>query len=451
MSNDVDMENMFSIARSIGVTHINVAIDSQNEVDYLIRGNQFDGTISANQMDPNIEQLPSPKTNVDLLPNYCRHSEKTLMTVDWSHDISHVGQCFERGVAAFRLVLSKYAIKCGFDFKFVKNDSVRVIAVCTLREQKRCTWLIHGRVQICNGYFYLKRLNNLHNCGVVVRTGKNSRLNSELVCNVIGDRLRDKLLTRPIDVVFDLQKEYRQNYNPGSYVNLDFKQSIGRFKRFFISFKSCIDEFNHICPLLFLDDIFLKGRFKGNLLAATGKDGNKGLFPLAFAIVDSKTTANWTWFLHHLTNVVSSARTLTFVSDHNAGLLESLPTIFPSAHHAYCLQHIQANLRDKLRWVDNRVHFGLMAKLRECAYAPTEASGKWYWEMTLNVAESFNKWILDVRNYPITRLVDTIRNQIMTMRAERKLLATNWNGLLCPKMESRVRETYSNGCTWVVS
>ncbi|CAL5325745.1 unnamed protein product [Camellia sinensis] len=44
-----------------------------------------------------------------------------------------------------------------------------------------------------------------------------------------------------------------------------------------------------------------------------------------------------------------------------------------------------------------------------------------------------------------------IRNQIMTMRAERKVLATNWNGLLCSKMESRVREAYSTGCTWIVS
>ncbi|XP_028080857.1 uncharacterized protein LOC114282111 [Camellia sinensis] len=171
-------------------------------------------------------------------------------------------------------------------------------------------------------------------------------------------------------------------YNPRNYVNLDFEQSTGRFKGFFISFKSCIDGFNHIRTLLFLDGTFLKERFKGNLLAARGKDGNKGLFPLAFAIVDFETIANWTWFLQHLTKVVSSARTLTFVFDRNAGLLESFPTVFPSAHHAYCLQHLQANLRDKLRWVDNR--------------------GKRYGEMTSNAAESFNKWILDARNYPIT-------------------------------------------------
>ncbi|XP_028071180.1 uncharacterized protein LOC114273569 [Camellia sinensis] len=363
MSTDVDVENMFSLARSFGVTHINVVVDSQNEVDDLIRGKQYGGTIFASQMDPNIEQFSRAETDGDLLPNYCRHSEKTLMTVDWSHGISHVGQCFEGGVAAFRLVLSKYVIECGFDFKFVKNDSMRVMTVCTLREQKWCTWWYADAVM---------------------------------------------------------------QYNPESHVNLGFEQSTGRFKRFFISFKSYIDEFNHVRPLLFLDDIFLKGRFKGNLLAATEKDGNKGLFPLAFIIVNSETTANWTWFLEHLINVVNSAQTLTFVFDRNAGLLESLPTVFLFAHHAYCLQHLQANLRDKLR-------------------------GEWYGEMTSNAAESFNKWILDARNYPITRLVDTIKNQIMTMRADRKLLATNWNDLLCPKMESCVREAYSNGCTWIVS
>ncbi|KAF5932466.1 hypothetical protein HYC85_028637 [Camellia sinensis] len=138
-------------------------------------------------------------------------------------------------------------------------------------------------------------------------------------------------------------------YNPGSYVNLDFEQSTGRFKQFFISFKACIDGFNHIHPLLFLDGTLLKGRFKGNLFAVARKDSNKG-----------------------------TARTLTFISDRNAGLLESLPTVFPSAHHAYCLQHLQANFMDKLRWVDNRVHFGLMAKLRECAYAPIEASFQYH-------------------------------------------------------------------------
>ncbi|KAL7219947.1 hypothetical protein ACSBR2_012913 [Camellia fascicularis] len=87
-------------------------------------------------------------------------------------------------------------------------------------------------------------------------------------------------------------------YNPGSYINLDFDEhNTRRFNRLFISFKASIYGFKHCRPLLFLDGTFLKGRFKRHLLAAIAKDRNQGLFPVAFAIVDSKNAQNWAWFL----------------------------------------------------------------------------------------------------------------------------------------------------------
>ncbi|KAL7212462.1 hypothetical protein ACSBR2_015200 [Camellia fascicularis] len=109
--------------------------------------------------------------------------------------------------------------------------------------------------------------------------------------------------------------------NPHSYINLDFDQQTGRFVRYIISFRACIDGFNHCRPLLFLDGTFLKGRFKGNLLATITKDGNQGLFSVAFAIVDSENACNWKWFLRHLAKVVDFGRTLMFASDCNTGLL----------------------------------------------------------------------------------------------------------------------------------
>ena len=35
-------------------------------------------------------------------------------------------------------------------------------------------------------------------------------------------------------------------------------------------------------------------------LAATGRDGNNNIFPIAFGVVDKEDTASWLWFLTQL-------------------------------------------------------------------------------------------------------------------------------------------------------
>ena len=63
--------------------------------------------------------------------------------------------------------------------------------------------------------------------------------------------------------------------NPGNRFELDFEDN-KRFKRVFVAFHACIAGFKNCRSLLFLDGTFLKGRYKGVMLAATGKDGNEG-------------------------------------------------------------------------------------------------------------------------------------------------------------------------------
>ena len=36
------------------------------------------------------------------------------------------------------------------------------------------------------------------------------------------------------------------------------------------------------------------------ILAATGRDGNNNIFPLAFGLVDKEETSSWAWFLTQL-------------------------------------------------------------------------------------------------------------------------------------------------------
>ncbi|KAL7246059.1 hypothetical protein ACSBR2_001230 [Camellia fascicularis] len=130
------------------------------------------------------------------------------MSTPWANGITHVGQSFEGGAVEFRNVLRKYAVECGFWFKYLKYDFVRITTVCTMRESKGCMWSIHARVLHADEFFYICKWNAEHSCGVAIRTPKNPRTWSNLVSNVISERVHDKPLTQPSDVVYDLKKDY---------------------------------------------------------------------------------------------------------------------------------------------------------------------------------------------------------------------------------------------------
>ena len=66
-----------------------------------------------------------------------------------------------------------------------------------------------------------------------------------------------------------------EKINPGNYLVLDYDHGTGRFRRLLVAFHGCINGFKFCWPMLFLDGTFLKGRYKGNLLCATGKDSNQ--------------------------------------------------------------------------------------------------------------------------------------------------------------------------------
>ncbi|KAL7227474.1 hypothetical protein ACSBR1_022350 [Camellia fascicularis] len=456
LQNDVDVANMVCLARSFRLQCIDVLIEVRRAPDSNNANSQLQ-TAHCHPTDVFDELDLDDEDNS--LAKLCPHVDKVFLSAQWANGIQRIGQSFEGGADEFRSVLRKYVVECGFRFKYVKNDSVRIITVCMMGESKGCMWSVHARVLHANGFFYLRKWNKEHICGVAVRAPKNPRAGSDLVSDVISDRVRD--LTRPTDVVYDLKKDYELEvsyrvawlgvekargemfgahsisfdqlrwyssvvieHNLGSYVNIEYDEHNNCFIRYFISFKACIDGFNHCRPLLFLDGTFLKGKFKGHLLAATAKDGNQ------------ENTTNWAWFLGHLTNVINSHKTLTFVSDRHTGLLEAIPIIFSTTHHAFCLQHLQRNLQYKLRYVNTSYRAGMLTKFCACAYAPTVASfnkcieeftkcgrkvvpaflkdlslqywanayfcGSRYGEMSSNAVESFNSWIRETRHLPIT-------------------------------------------------
>lgn len=49
-----------------------------------------------------------------------------------------------------------------------------------------------------------------------------------------------------------------------------------------------------------VDGCFIKLTTGQQILAATGRDENNNIFPIAFGIVDKEDTNSWTWFLNEL-------------------------------------------------------------------------------------------------------------------------------------------------------
>jgi hypothetical protein len=91
-----------------------------------------------------------------------------------------------------------------------------------------------------------------------------------------------------------------------------------RFQRMYMSLAAMKDGFRDGCrPIIGLDACFLKGVYKGQLMAAIGRDANDNMYPIAIAVVEAETKDSWTWFLEALLSDLGprGPQGWTFISD----------------------------------------------------------------------------------------------------------------------------------------
>ncbi|XP_062166992.1 uncharacterized protein LOC133873286 [Alnus glutinosa] len=80
-----------------------------------------------------------------------------------------------------------------------------------------------------------------------------------------------------------------------------------RFLRPYCSLAAMKKGFMEGCrPVIGVDGCFLKGPFKGQLLAVVGRDGNKNMYPIAYAVLEVETKDIWIWFLETLVSDLGS-------------------------------------------------------------------------------------------------------------------------------------------------
>ncbi|MQM17384.1 hypothetical protein Taro_050358 [Colocasia esculenta] len=240
--------------------------------------------------------------------------------------------------------LTNYAIARGFNWKYLKNDSVRLTVRCNVSV---CPWRLHASVVHEGPQFAIKSLNNIHSCGCDIMSDGHPRTSKKWVANAVKGKLVDKPTYRASEMMRDIRRDYGisipYHQNKLSYVEL--------IQRTCITVKPGIGfafayGFEVGCrPMLFLDGTHIKQhRVQGVILAASALNGNNELFTVAYSIEDSETYDNCVWFLQNLKKALLSYRRIAFLSDRGKGLKEAIPDIFPNDHHGYCFQHIMQNL-----------------------------------------------------------------------------------------------------------
>lgn len=209
-----------------------------------------------------------------------------------------------------------------------------------------------------------------------------------------------------------------------------------------------------------------------------------GLFPIAFAVVNEETYDNWGYFFQHLRSAIGERRQIVFISDRNHGILKAVRSVFPGYAHAYCYNHLKANLEYRCRGLGKKARGVVLRYFQRCAYAtsvqqyeenvdkllkvggykveaflrytPCEMwanaffRGQRYGQMTSNACESWNSQIREERLLPIVSMIDAIRAKLMQQLCNRRQQAIVCATKLCKSLEADVNSKVEVARCWDV-
>ncbi|KAL6495782.1 hypothetical protein OROGR_030345 [Orobanche gracilis] len=426
----------------------------------------------------------------------------------------HVGQEFS-DVRACRRALRDTAIALHFEMQTIKSDKTRFTAKCATEE---CPWRIHAAKLPGVPTFTIRTINDNHTCGGIQHLG-HQQASVQWVAHSVERRLRENPNYKPKEILEEIHRthgitlSYKQAWrgkerimaamrgsfqegyrllpqyceqvkrtNPGSIASVYGDPTDNCFQRLFISFQASIYGFLNACrPLLGLDRTYLKSKYLGTLLLATGFDGDGGLFPLAFGVVDEENDDNWMWFLSELHNLLEinteNMPRLTILSDRQNGIVDGVEANFPTAFHGVCMRHLSENFRKEfnstvlvnLFWeaAHALTDIGFEAKILEIEEISQDAAywirripprlwatayfeGTRFGHLTANLLEALNTWILEASGLPVIQMLECIRRQLMTWFNERRETSMQWTSILVPSAERRVAEALERARTYQV-
>ena len=177
------------------------------------------------------------------------------------------------------------------------------------------------------------------------------------------------------------------------------------------------------------------------MLCATGIDANGEFYPIAFGVIDNKNEENRVWFLQHLCVTFQVSWSTTFVYDRRKELLAAMDLVFQGVEHAFCINHLDANLKKKcsdgefirfvwkaasaksveafneaiecMRASDAEATEWILTSSPPQHWATAHFEGKRFGHLTPNIGDALNSWLLEARDKPIISVLEIIRMQLI--------------------------------------
>ncbi|CAI9302964.1 unnamed protein product [Lactuca saligna] len=327
----------------------------------------------------------------------------------------YVGQKF-KSKKELKEKIDMHALETRRNLYYKKNDKIRLRALC------------RGVVPVINasGVVGLNPKNKTK--------GKEEQLQKDFEVGISIDKVfRAKAIaTKTVEGDYTKQYEILRDYvlelqatNVDTTVKIDVyseqnpSNPTRRFKRIYICLGPLKKGFKAgLRDLLGFNGAHMKGPFPGQVLTAVGLDSNNGIYPLAYAIVETENKSSWVWFLQCLGEDLDlgSNSNFTFITDRQKGLIPAIAQLFPCAEHRcatattipefeHCMKEFSNYDKEACEW---------LRKIPPKHWARSHFTGRAISDILLNnLCEVFNSKIIKGRDKPIIGCLEYIRQYLM--------------------------------------
>lgn len=387
---------------------------------------------------------------------------------------------FQRGLWFQKSNKKKIEDKCQWGCPFWlyasridKNDPTLYIK--TLRQADRCHVIQHSHHLNCNRVAREVQEDLMvdiewSRTGIQNRIKKKYKLDISVQTKYRGRRAAKRMneghYLQQYKKLASYQKELLRS-NPGSTVEIktEIDGEVKRFHRMYVYLGACKEGWINGCrPIIGLDGYQIKGQHPRQILSAVEIDGNNGMFPVAYAVVEVENTKTWKWFLEYLIwdLKMENLRSYTFITDKQKGLGIAISDLMSGAEHRHCVRLLYNNFKCNhpgarleqtvwnaarssiVVWYNNNMD--AMEKQSEDARKWFEDKPPEQWSrshfrtiskcdiLLNNLCESWNASILNHRDKPILTMIEEIRMDFMTRMANRRVACRRWTDMVGPRI-----------------